>query len=453
MARQTKTDENGLELFRDDLLRIADAFYLKKQEANGYSEAELPHDLPAVLKTFYMTVGKDRNLMHSSHIDFFAPDAFQSRNYNDRCPGIGFAKINMELYLYVRDIVNGRTKEKQDDIKTWSDSRQMFGRGVMQMPPFSEFLHWTLCNALYNMKFAVTITDRKLLKQYRDICKKEWNTEPFSTYIPLVDIEDGEVSEDILVSAEHHVLIHIKTWDRNKFIVSSNDGAVIEAAAKKYKCRWIRKDGRRIIEEKYLCSGLPEMSFAEWMQEIDTMCFGKKKKHVPEEELAAAETRLGTALPEAVRTFYSMFGNRKKMLDSMYQISGLQEIAPADGRWIFAAEEQDVCRYLFDCGSSAIYRQADGETEKLDITAEELVLYLTASQCSGFMRNHGIIPRAENTEPYLMKRSGGIGTVYYNPIVKVIGIDCNDASIMIFSDKAQAFSVFSEEYEIAVEYL
>ena len=450
MEHQTS---DRLELFRNDLLRIADAFYLEKQEANGYAEAELPHDLPAVLKSFYMAVGKDRNLMHSTKIDFFSPDAFQSRLYNNTYPGIGFAKINMELYLYVRDIVNGRTKEKQDDIKTWSDSQQMFGRGARQMPPFTEFLFWTLCNAQYNMKYTITIDERKLLKQYRDVCKKEWNAEPFSTYIPWMDIDDGKVNEDILVSAEQHILIRICTWDRNKFIVSSNDGAVIEAAAQKYKSRWIRKDGKRILEEKYLCTGCSELSFAEWMQDIDTVCFGKKMNSVSEEELSAAESNLGITLPSALRLFYSIFGNKKKMLDSMYQIPKLQEITSENGRWTFAAEEQDGCRYLIDCGSSAVYRHADGETEQLDITAEELVLYLTVSQCSGFMKNICIIPRAEHMDAYLMEKSGGIGNVYYNPIVKVLGIEYNETSIMLLSNTQKAFSVFEDEYDIPIEYL
>ena len=71
-----------IDQFKNDLLQILKVFHRSDSIRGGYSEKELqvyPEKIPEILKAFYMTAGKEEQLLHSSKIDLYPPEQFTER--------------------------------------------------------------------------------------------------------------------------------------------------------------------------------------------------------------------------------------------------------------------------------------------------------------------------------------------------------------------------------------
>lgn len=443
------------EQFKSDLFRIAEAFYLEKAETQGYSAAELLKscgDLPEILQSFYMTVGKDINLLRSRQISFYAPEQLMPHTYKNTNPGIVFARIGLETGIYVTGLADYWTKETYDQIKTWSSSQQSYGQGSFRKPPYSEFLFWSLCNAQYHAANMLAVDDKKVLAHYQEICASEFGAHSLDSYIPRI-AADGSVDEDIMVSTEEHLLIRICSWAKNKIIIASNDSAVLTAIAETYSSRWLKQNGKKRIDTKYLCAGMPQMSYAETLQAIHRLCFGKKIKSVPDEEFDRAEFALNVKLPSAVRAFYACFGNQKKMLDSVFCIPKLKDLSLQERKFVFAEDSQHAVTYLIDADDAAVYSRKGDSAEKLGVSAEDLCLYLIGCQCSGFMKSVGIIQRNAELNPYFIWIPAYSGEICLNEKLKMLGIPYHDQAVMMMSNASDAFEALEEEFDLPVEYL
>jgi hypothetical protein len=106
--------------------------------------------------------------------------------------------------------------------------------------------------------------------------------------------------------------------------------------------------------------------------------------HIPEEEIAANEQRLGVKLPDALRVYYAVAGNMRRLNEAYNRL-----LAPADWRierrvLVFLAENQGVVRWGVPATRSrrtdpaVVYSVADGQSERSDWAREEL-------DCSDFL--------------------------------------------------------------------
>jgi hypothetical protein len=69
---------------------------------------------------------------------------------------------------------------------------------------------------------------------------------------------------------------------------------------------------------------------------------------VPGSEIVAAEARLGCAAPAALRAFYQLAGNARRMLDHYDHLLPPIQWSIEDGKLVFLAENQAVVLYAVD---------------------------------------------------------------------------------------------------------
>ena len=201
--------------FKHDLLKIVNSFYLLDNNSSGYDLGELKNicpKIPEVLQVLYEVIGHNDKFLNGEKIEFLPPQEMtehhQCRN-NTMYDGIKFAKNNTDNYVYYPEIY-------------WSQKicdRILFGKknekDCFYMPidksAISELLFMVLTIAQENSENIITITGKKLINNYENICMTELGAERLISFNKKI-IED-DVIEDFFYSVEKHLLIKICTLD------------------------------------------------------------------------------------------------------------------------------------------------------------------------------------------------------------------------------------------------
>ncbi len=123
---------------------------------------------------------------------------------------------------------------------------------------------------------------------------------------------------------------------------------------------------------------------------------------VPEAELAAAEQRLGHALPPALREFYRTVGRQPAITQSFERFAGPDKWTVSEDKIVFLEENQGVCYWAAD-DRSKVYQTADLDDpewhEEEEGLAEFLRVLLYYQMAQGGYPFCGMIPADEFSSP------------------------------------------------------
>ncbi len=123
---------------------------------------------------------------------------------------------------------------------------------------------------------------------------------------------------------------------------------------------------------------------------------------VPEADLAAAEQRLGCALPAALREFHRAVGRQPAITRSFERFAGPHEWTVSGDKIVFLEENQGVCYWAADA-QSRVYQTTDLDApewhEEVEGLREFLRVLLYYQMAQGGYPSCGMIPADEFSSP------------------------------------------------------
>ena len=210
--------------FQEDLIALSLILNQDHTVSVGYSPAEIADAetasgicFPIALKTVYETVGKDSILAKG----FYAPCEIrilhEPRTYCFKPFGeyIGFEFADMDgkryaYYPFRRRDCDYKCYEKLERIydkpheyfANISDERR-------KAPDYSGFLDFFANRIMERMKYIITFTSKKALKDYVTVCQS-FGAQDFQTYLPYTF--RGEET--------HHAMRDLKAFDAEKYVTA-----------------------------------------------------------------------------------------------------------------------------------------------------------------------------------------------------------------------------------------
>lgn len=131
------------------------------------------------------------------------------------------------------------------------------------------------------------------------------------------------------------------------------------------------------------------MTFKEKLELINWIYFEKDidEKQFSEDIIATIEKNLNITIPEPLKIFYLLFGEKEKFLNCMYKIIPLEQLKIENKIVTIAVENQGVCSYGWNIKSNKIVYFTKGYIEEIKLDIEDFILYLLAIQGTGFFNS------------------------------------------------------------------
>ena len=155
-------------------------------------------------------------------------------------------------------------------------------------------------------------------------------------------------------------------------------------------------------------------------------------KTISDDRIFAIEKKLNISIPEPLKIFYLLFGEKEKFLNCMYKIIPLEQLKIENKIVTIAVENQGVCSYGWDIKSNKIVYFMKGYIEEIKLDIEDFILYLLAIQGTGFF---SCVAQMDISEADLLDR-------YFFKISKVSGqysVYCYHDKIIGFISKTDVF--------------
>ncbi|HET6248237.1 MAG TPA: SMI1/KNR4 family protein [Tepidisphaeraceae bacterium] len=131
----------------------------------------------------------------------------------------------------------------------------------------------------------------------------------------------------------------------------------------------------------------PRIPFADTLQQLVSMVFGTllPEHGIDDTAISMAEKRLGIQFPRTLRSFYSLCGNHREVMDGMNHLLPLPELDIENGGLVFGEENQCVMIYgillknMTESDPPVMQRDPGEEPWYLD--SEALSRFLLVSSC------------------------------------------------------------------------
>lgn len=452
-----KGESNMITAFHEDLIALLRILHPEDVCASGYSAADLAAaesacnaHFPAALKTVYETVGKDNILAEG----FYAPSEIrvlhEPRTYRFKpCGeyvGYAFADHNGIQYAYYP------FRRRDSDYKCYEKLERIFEKphesfahisDKRRTPDYSGFLDYFADIVMDKMKYIITFTGKKAVQDYVTICQG-FGAAEFKTYLP--ETSCGGPIRHMMHCAEKGLLIRFDDNSSPKLQIGSDSAAVIAEISRSVKTKRIRDNGKKVIDPKYYFQGpLPE-GFAERLALIYTLYFGKPA--------AGAEipAQLTAVLPESLALFYQIMGQKPSFFAAPYKITPCNLLDTSGAYADFAVEEQGVCAYQIDLKSGDVYYKSDASFEKVPMSLDAFLLYLSALQAAGVMPAQAFLAKDDAFKPFFGCMPVGDQEIYINPKRRIIAFAYGE-KILAAARNAQALQKLEEQCGLAPEYI
>ena len=201
------------------------------------------------------------------------------------------------------------------------------------------------------------------------------------------------------ISYQHHgyaydgergLLLQYNDDLQKRCMVYSTSISALEEIGEKYPIIWQVRDGKKILDPKTFLQGPPPASFGEKLEILSSILFDKRSMSLPEEVVEKAEQRQGVVLPDALQEFYLRFGKGGKLFKSLHFIHTPDKLESNGDRLILADENQYVWRWCLNTATGEIDLDlGDGQWEKWELNLEDTLIWLLASQATGFLSYGG----------------------------------------------------------------
>lgn len=433
-------------------MQILRVYHTEDVEPNGYTVEELDAaekrlgvKIPEILRIVYQVIAKDSDLASG----FYPPEQLtvvhEPRKYNGELvgtyTGFIFAENGERKYAYFPDRRHDSDYAVYERLEYKDGNGAFWGRSCPRndkYPAYSDFLEFFAQNALYSMKNRITVSG----KNYRKICLEKSRMQEFECYLPFTF--RGAEEMHIFYSQNPLMLAIFDERESPKLVIASDDTDGLAEIAGKQKIRWLQKDGKKIVDPKYFCTDTIPEDFEERLAMMYQILFGNTCKHMDTERWN---------LPEELKVFYRIFGNKKAILDSQYGIVPIHELSANDGYFCFAEEEQGACAYLIKSETWEIFFNNEENLCKLNMTLADFILYLLAVQGTGICTAQGLIADNMENKQFFAEIILGDERVYINRKRKIIGFRYNEESILIMAKTESAFWKLEEQCGILISEL
>lgn len=196
------------------------------------------------------------------------------------------------------------------------------------------------------------------------------------------------------------------------------------------------------------------MDFRKKLNIINKLYFNEENNEFFNDELTRIENDLKISLPQALKDFYMIFGNRENFLGVMNSILLPPKIYIENNVLVFVEENQSVCSYGFDINSHKIFYLSNNLKEEIGLDIEDFLIYILALQGMGHL---GCIARLESRFVDIVKKNfilltkkEGRGAVYFD--ADVIFVDVGD-SIYISAKNDESMAKIESKYNLVINYL
>ena len=199
------------------------------------------------------------------------------------------------------------------------------------------------------------------------------------------------------------------------------------------------------------------MTFKEKLELVNNIYFKRETniKNISYETIVTIEKKLNIRIPESLKIFYLMFGEKEDFLRCMYRIIPLEELEIKNNILIIAIENQGTCSYGLNIKTNeVIYFTTSDYGEKIKLDIEDFLLYLLAIQGTGFF---DCVVQMDTSEAEVLdknfsklsKVSGQYCVYYYSD--EVIGFISGD-DIFLSAKSDDIMNEIEEKYDLEFNY-
>lgn len=277
-------------------------------------------------------------------------------------------------------------------------------------------------------------------------CIDNYSTAEYTTF--KINDTDPDYEIKLLYSKEQKLLIKYDADNKNKLVISSNSYEKLQEIEKDFKVKWLKKDGRKVIDINNYCNDKPLETYEERLEAIYKIYYSATMN------LEVLKNKNQVDFPEELQLFYKIFNNKRNVLQSAFIIPKLKDIKVENDCIVFAEEEQGVSSYVINIKTKEVFYVSDEkEFIKENTSLAEFLIYILVVQGTGFMQEQGTISISDDVSHFFNIFKCGATNIYTNAKRKIIGFTYSEDEILLMSKSSSAFDKLEEDTDIMVSLL
>lgn len=431
----------------DNLIHLYQTFFIDRPYHETLQmplAAEHISLFPETLQTVYRTIGNVPELMTSEFGHFYSIENVKTNSWHFQCSyyeGFMFGTFDDFCYhLYPQ--VPTWDNRIADAVTIWNGNYEWeMWSGFSTVE--ADLLYLSVNNAIWNADHICSVTSRKLMKTYQSILCDEFGMTPFP---------DGHEQSWMLYSEKDHLLVRFGDYDQNRLIIASNSMESIEKISRKYKVKWLKKDGKKEEKPVTAISDPPLLTTSERLEAIYEICYGKKHTGNQDQKLSQVEERLQLSLPDSLKQYYQLFQKKSLMMESGCSVVPPSDlVVTANGKVKVASEFEGDSECYYCAADQMIHVEYEND-DTLILKTEEFVIMLALYQSTFVVKNNGLLAN-DRIPPQLYqihidKRSWIISRNY-----KLLGIPFNDTHCLFLAKRISDLNTAEKQLHLSLSSL